>query len=572
MTESSSPLDVERLTFRYRSAAEPSLREVAFAAQAGELMLIAGGSGSGKSTLLRCLNGLIPRSYSGDLSGTIAINGHDPAGLGLAKLAQLVGTLLQDCDRQIVASYVERQVAFGPENLGWPRERVRAAVAGTLERLGIAHLRGRETVHLSGGERQKVALAGLLAMDPQIVLLDEPLASLDPASAREALALFRALADGGRTVLLVEHRVEDALAIAPERTLFLRDGKQVFLGPSREFLALADPREVKLPAEHALRGAGDGRELGIGELFSPTPNSDPPAPSSRPAPGDTLLELQDVRFAYGDGPEILRGVSLTVREGEVVAIMGPNGAGKSTLMRHAIGLLRPKSGAVRVAGRDARGATVAHLARTVGYVFQNPAHMLFAPTVRDELSFGPRNLGADPAAALAAVPGALAQVGLAGFDERAPLSLSFGQQKRLGIAAVLSMRPRVLVLDEPTAGQDHGSTQALMRTIGALGSIAATVLITHDVDMAVSYATRVVLMRDGQIEADGPPEQVLADRALTERCRVVPTSLLELNLRLLPRTGRFLPIEGLAAFIAELDSNPLIPHPPTPSPSRGGGV
>jgi len=551
MIQDTPPLAVDGLTFRYRSAAAPSISDLNFVAAAGDLLLIAGGSGSGKSTLLRCLNGLIPRSYSGDLSGQIAINGQAPATMGLAQLAQLVGTILQDPDRQIVASYVERQVAFGPENLGWPRERIRATVAATLDRLQITHLRNRETGGLSGGERQKVALAGLLSMNPRILLLDEPLASLDPASAREALALFRELADDGRAVLLVEHRVEDALVARPERTLFLRGGQLAFLGASEDFLVLADPREVKLPADVALARLGSGaqdRPL-IANRQSPIVN--------RQSLGDPLLEFADIRFGYGDGPEILRGISLTLREGEVVAIMGPNGAGKSTLLRHGIGLLRPKSGQVRVAGRDARGATVAQLARTVGYVFQSPSHMLFAPTVRDELTFGPRNLGIDAAAADAAVPAALAQVGLAGFEDRAPLSLSFGQQKRLGIAAVLSMRPRVLVLDEPTAGQDHGSTQALMHMIGGLEGLAATVLITHDVDLVVSYATRVVLMRDGQIEADGPPEQVLADRALIERCRIVSTSLLELNIQLLPRTGRFLPIEQLAPFAqAELRNIP----------------
>ncbi|MEO7912901.1 MAG: ABC transporter ATP-binding protein, partial [Roseiflexaceae bacterium] len=420
MTEPSPPLAVDGLTFRYRSAAAPSISDLNFVAAAGDLLLIAGGSGSGKSTLLRCLNGLIPRSYGGDLSGQIAIDGQAPASLGLAQLAQLVGTILQDPDRQIVASYVERQVAFGPENLGWSRERIRAAVAATLERLRITHLGNRETGGLSGGERQKVALAGLLSMNPRILLLDEPLASLDPASAREGLALFRELADDGRAVLLVEHRVEDALVARPERTLFMRDGRQAFLGASQDFLALADPHEVKLPADVALMRLGDA-----GQSFIPLPGP-------RPTPGDPLIELDDIHFGYGNGPEILRGISLTLREGEVVAIMGPNGAGKSTLLRHGIGLLRPKSGLARVAGRDARSSTVAQLARTVGYVFQSPSHMLFAPTVRAELTFGPRNLGLDPAAADAAVPAALAQVGLTGFEDRAPLSLSFGQQKRLG--------------------------------------------------------------------------------------------------------------------------------------------
>ncbi len=531
-----APLQVENLGFRYRAAATPSLHDVSFAARAGELLLVVGGSGSGKSTLLRCLNGLIPRSYRGDLSGMIGIDGQNPAELGLAELAQLVGTVLQDPDRQIVASYVGRQVAFGPENLGWPRERIHAAVSKTLERLGITYLRERETGLLSGGERQKVALAGLLSMEPRILLLDEPLASLDPASAREALALFRQLADEGHTVLLVEHRVEDVLHARPERALFLREGRQVFLGPTAEFLQLADPLEVKLPADIALQSL-------TSEHVAPL------VAKPRPAPGDAIIEFDNIHFAYDNGTPILKGISLQVHEGEVVAILGPNGAGKTTLLRHAIGLLRPTRGQVRVNGVDARTATVAQLARTVGYVFQSPSHMLFAPTVREELLFGPRNLGRDVPAAEAAVPQALAQVGLQGFEERAPFSLSFGQQKRLGIAAVLSMQPRVLVLDEPTAGQDHGSTRMLMQTVGGLEGLAATVLITHDVDLAVSYATRVVLMRDGQIEADGPPEEVLADRTLMERCRVVPTSLLELNLRLLPRTGRFLPLEQLLPYV-----------------------
>jgi energy-coupling factor transport system ATP-binding protein len=258
MTHDSPPLAVEGLTFRYRSAAASSISDLNFSAARGDLLLIAGGSGSGKSTLLRCLNGLIPRSYGGDLSGRIMIDGQAPIGMNLARLAQLVGTILQDPDRQIVASYVERQIAFGPENLGWPRERIRAAVAATLEQLQITHLCDRETDGLSGGERQTVALAGLLSMNPRILLLDEPLASLDPASAREALALFRELADDGRAVLLVEHRVEDALVACPERTLFLRDGQQSFLGASQDFLALADPHEVKLPADVALTRLGDG--------------------------------------------------------------------------------------------------------------------------------------------------------------------------------------------------------------------------------------------------------------------------------------------------------------------------
>ncbi|MCG8352863.1 MAG: energy-coupling factor ABC transporter ATP-binding protein [Chloroflexales bacterium] len=531
-------LSIEQLGFRYRTATQSALQDVVFDAAAGELLLVAGGSGSGKSTLLRCLNGLAPRSYRGEFTGRLQIMGQDPASLNLAQLAQLTGTLLQDPERQIVASYVERQAAFGPENLGWSRERINTAVATTLERLGITRLRQRETHHLSGGERQKVALAGLLTMQPPILLLDEPLASLDPASAREALALFRELADEGRTVLLVEHRVEDALAADPQRALFLAEGRQRYLGDIAGFLQFADPREVKLPVTIALQHGGNG-------VSQPVP------PRPRPSPGDPLLEFKDVHFAYGDGAPVLRGVSLTVRQGEVVAILGPNGAGKSTLLRHTIGLHKTQRGLVCVAGQDVRRSTTAQLAHTVGYVFQSPSHMLFASTVREELAFGPRNLGRNAAEIEALLPDMLTQVGLDGFADRAPFSLSFGQQKRLSIAAVLSMQPRVLVLDEPTAGQDYANTIALMHTIGALRGLEATVVITHDLDLAITYATRVVLMRDGQIEADGPPEQVLSDPARLERCRIIPSSLLQLNLQLLPRTGRFLGSAELAPYLAE---------------------
>ncbi len=537
----SSVLQIEQVSFRYRRASQPSLRDLSCALAASELLLVAGGSGSGKSTLLRCINGLIPRSYTGDFTGKVLLQGRAAADMSMVQLALSVGTLLQDPERQIVASTVERQVAFGPENLGWPRERIRQAVTATLKRLGMEHLAKRETQYLSGGERQKVALAGVLVMEPPILLLDEPLANLDPASAREALTTFRALAQEGHALVLVEHRVEDTLFAQPDRALYLHEGQVTYAGDVPGFVEFADPHEVKLPFEMSLarlQASGDDGSL----------------PAPRPTPGDPLLEFEDVIFAYEDSPPTLRGVSLSVHQGEVVAILGPNGAGKSTLLRHAIGLLKPQQGNVRVGGVDARQMTTAQLARTVGYVFQSPSHMLFAPTVREEVAFGPRNLGRSRAEIEAALPQALANVRLDVPLESAPLALSFGQQKRLSIAAVLGMQPRVLVLDEPTAGQDHANTVGLMHMIGRLRGLEATVLITHDLDLALSYATRIVLMYEGQIVADGLPEQVLTDRALLERCRIVPTSLLEHNLQLLPETGRFLSAPALAQFILKGES------------------
>jgi energy-coupling factor transport system ATP-binding protein len=262
-----------------------------------------------------------------------------------------------------------------------------------------------------------------------------------------------------------------------------------------------------------------------------------------------LVELRDVEFGYDETP-VLHGVSLKVQRGDRIALLGPNGSGKSTLVKHMIGLLRPRRGAVSIGGAPAETLSVAQAARQVGYVFQSPSHMLFAPTVREELAFGPRNVGqsADEIARHSAE--ALALVGLEGYDDRPPLTLSFGQQRRLCIASVIAMRAQVLLMDEPTAGQDYRSYTQFMDGILELGAFAAQIFITHDIDLAISYANRVLLFADGRIVADGPPHEVLARVDLLERCRLRPTSLLYENIRLLPQTGAFQRLEALAALVS----------------------
>jgi energy-coupling factor transporter ATP-binding protein EcfA2 len=243
---------------------------------------------------------------------------------------------------------------------------------------------------------------------------------------------------------------------------------------------------------------------------------------------------------------VIHDTALTIRSGDIVAVLGPNGAGKTTLVKHAIGLLKPTSGQVRVGGEDTRTLSVAQIAHTVGYVFQSPSHMLFAPTVVQELAFGPRNLGYQEEMIAEGVRQAIETVNLAGLEEYPPLALSFGQQKRVSIAAVLAMRSKILVMDEPTAGQDYANYMAFMDTILQTPGFQAILFITHDLDLAITYANRVVLMSEGRIAAEGDPEKVLSDLDLLRSCRLVPTSLLELNLKYLPRTGRFMSAEALA--------------------------
>ncbi|MBN1876948.1 MAG: ABC transporter ATP-binding protein [Anaerolineae bacterium] len=533
----SMPLSLKHLTFRYRIREQPAIHELTFDLQPGELLLVAGASGCGKTTLMRCINGLIPRSYRGELEGDIFLFGRDARGLPMSELSQTVGTLLQDPERQIVGSFVLNEVAFGLENLGLPRDEILKRVDETLDYLGILHLRDRETFGLSGGEKQKVALAGVLAMQPRILLLDEPLASLDPASAQEALALFRKLADEGVSIMLVEHRVEDALHIGPDTVLFMDDGEQIYYGPPDGLMGIVDYHKVKLPAPVVLERA----------RHDPPPTFSPHLKAVAGEERQPLVVFEDVHFRYDRVlPDVLHGINFTIHKGDVVAVLGPNGAGKTTLVKHALGLLKPTQGQVFLEAKSTRDITVAQAAQTIGYVFQSPTQMLFAPTVEEELSFGPRNLRYDEDCIRQNVDRALDVVNMAGYRDSPPLALSFGQQKRISIAAVLAMRSRILMMDEPTAGQDYWNYVAFMDAILQMPGFDAVIFITHDVDLAVTYANRVVLIHDGRIAAQGPPEDVMQDYELLRSCRVVPTSLLDLNLKYLPQTGRFTRAEILA--------------------------
>jgi energy-coupling factor transporter ATP-binding protein EcfA2 len=532
------PLVVENLSFRYRDRDESAIRNVSFELEPGKILLVAGASGCGKTTLIRCINGLIPRSYKGELSGRVLLNDQDTAAMPLSRISQIVGTVLQDPERQILGAHVFTEVAFGLENLGLPREEILRRVNETLEYLGITHLKNRETFYLSGGEKQKVAVAGTLVMQPSILLLDEPLASLDPASAQEALMLIRRLADEGKTVVIIEHRVEDVLKISPELSCFMIDGEVRYFGPTAGLEAVVDYREVKLPAAMILEKA----------RHDSLPTYVPPTLAA--AHNGPLVEFRDVAFAYEPETPVLQDINLSIRAGDIIAVLGPNGAGKTTLVKHAIGLLKPKQGQVLLEGVDTRELSVAQIAHSIGYVFQSPSHMLFAPTVREELAFGPQNLRFDQETIERNVTEAVGILNLKTLEDYPPLGLSFGQQKRVSIAAILAMRSKILVMDEPTAGQDYKNYMAFMNAILGLPNFAAILFITHDVDMAVCYANRVILVHEGSIAADGPPAVVLADFELLRRCRVVPTSLLAANLEHLPKTGRFMPAEALAYVLA----------------------
>ncbi|GJQ52216.1 MAG: cobalt ABC transporter ATP-binding protein [Anaerolineaceae bacterium] len=537
MTEA-LPLAVKDLSFRYRDRQETAIRNISFDVRAGEILLIAGASGCGKTTLIRCLNGLAPRSYKGEINGRVAVFGKDIQSWKLSQISQKIGTALQDPERQILGTKVVNEVAFGLENLNIPREEIFQRVDEALTFLKIFHLRERETFSLSGGEKQKLALAGILAMRPSILLLDEPLASLDPASAQDALDTARFLADQGITILMVEHRVEDVLRIKPERVMLMDSGEIRYLGDAAGLFNVASFREVKLPANVIVeRAKAEAPPEEINLL---------PGATSADSNDEAIVKFENVAFGYESNVEVLHGLNLEIKRGDVIAVLGPNGAGKTTFVKHAIGLLKPKTGRVLVNGRDTKEISVAQIASVLGYVFQSPSHMLFAPTVREELAFGPTNLRHSDERIEMEVKEALRIVNLSDKENDPPLALSFGQQKRVSIAAILAMQSKILVMDEPTAGQDYQNYMNFMDSILQLPSFEAILFITHDVDLAVIYANRVLIVNDGRLVADGRPQDVLRDFDRLKANRLEATSLLRLNLERLGETGKFMRAEALA--------------------------
>jgi len=538
-------LEIDSLTFRYRRATEPAIRDLSVAVEPGEVLLVAGPSGCGKSTLIRAINGLIPHAYRGDLEGRVRVSGRATTETRLRDLAELVGTVLQDPRKQLVGSTIAAELAFGPENLGRPREEIARRLESVLAETGLRHLVGRTTDELSGGESQQLAIAGALMLEPRLLVLDEPLANLDPVAAHRLIGLVRQLADQGTAVVIVEHRVEDVLDANPDRVLYLEDGTTRYLGPMDGFLSVADPRLVKVPFAVSMARARAVQEDA----------GDHPTPSHRDQAGTPRLAWRNVDAGY-DERVVLQGVTASLGPFERVAVLGPNGSGKTTLFKAAIGLVPLQAGEVRVDGASTRGRTVADLAALFGYVFQNPSQMLFAPNVDDEVLFGPRNLGRDASGFDQLVDDVLGRVGLSAEHEirsRPPLTLSFGQQKRLAIAVALALQPRTLVLDEPSAGQDHRSATAFMREVGRIDGLESVYFVTHDADLALAHADRILLMRDGRIVADAAPLDVIADRERWAACNLRYTSLMDANARWGPATGRFLGADELARWVVSQD-------------------
>ncbi len=526
-------IKAENLSYRYPNGPEWALREVNLDVRPGEYVLLCGASGSGKSTLCRTLNGLVPHFHGGRLEGRLTVNGVDTRDHPVAGLFAHVGLVFQNPEAQLFNSTVERELAFGLESLGLEPAEIRRRVAWAAEVIGVEHLLPRSPHKLSGGEGQLVAIAAILALRPPILALDEPYANLDPAAAARVREAVRQVHQMGITVVLAEHRLHDLVADA-NRMVVLYQGRMVLDGPPRQVLA-EDVEAFGLNPPLPVRMF---RELGrpevpltveeAQELLTGLPS--PPLPDGgwgrgAVSPGDPVVTVENLSFAFGGQP-VLQDVSLAVRQGECVALVGANGSGKTTLIKHFNGLYRPHAGRVLVLGRDTWQAQVAELARHVGLVFQNPNDQFFAPSVRQEIEVGPRTLGVYDPTWCRELMGLFEMEPLL---DRSPYRLSEGQKKRVTFAAIMAGRPELIVLDEPTTGQDKPFRDGLGRLLRELQAQGHTiVLVTHDLEFAEANARRWIVLADGRVVADGAPGLVMADDEVMRRAHLLPTEAFRL--------------------------------------------
>lgn len=541
----------DNLWYVYAGQKEPALKNVSLKISEGDFVLIAGPTGCGKSTLALCLTGLIPHVLGGEMQGKVVVDGKDTRSYEVFQLAQSIGLVFQNAESQLCSLTVEDEAAFGPENLAQPREEIEKRVDFALNATGLNDLRQKYTFNLSGGQKQRTAIAASLSMLPKILVLDEPLSELDPVGSREVLQTLKKLNEEFCiTVVLIEQKLEQVLGFT-KKVILLKAGEIVANGETsevfkykkrEEWLGLRIPETLKLSYELIERGLLAKPALSVEEASA----SMPPMWASRlNRPLDSisvlrqeknrssqneLVKAEGLFYVYDDGTVALQDIDLSIFPGEFIAILGGNGAGKTTLALQMSGQLKPTKGKMYIEGKDTTKRSIADLAGIVGYTFQNPDCQLFCKTVNDEIAFGPKHLGLPKEEVNSRVKEILHIMGLDQFKDRDPHALSGGQKIGVAVASVLAMKTKILILDEPTLGQDFNRIRSLMMLLRSLNKQGlAVVVITHDVNIAAEYACRAILMHKGKILADGDPHDVLSQEDLLLSAGLEPPTAVYLS-------------------------------------------
>jgi len=524
-------IHIKDLSFTYRNSNTKTLDGINLNLNEGEMVTVMGRSGAGKSTLCRCLNGIIPKFIKGDLTGTIEILGESIKDKHIYQVAQNVGLVFQDFESQLFSTNVELEVAFGPENLAIPRDEIRQRINYALKTVGLEGFEKRQPYALSGGEKQRLAIASVLSSKPKIMVLDEPATDLDPGGRYEIFTALNELRKESISILLVEHDTEDV--IETNRTVILDSGKIVASGNTHDLF-----RDVKLLEQYGIRPLQIPKlfmEAGLDltpltakeaynngyDLLNPLLNEEKydliRIKDAEKKYGDVAIEVKGLKYSYAGNENALDGIDLTIKEGEFVAIIGQNGSGKTTLAKHFNGLLRPSAGSIKCFGKDTARMKISELGKIVGYVFQNPDHQIFANTVREELTFGPRNYGLLEDQISINVLQSLQSVHLEGYEDQDPFSLTKGERQRVAVASVLACKPGVLILDEPTTGLDYIQQKSMMELLRSLNEAGHTIIIiTHSLWVVAEYAHRAIVMDEGSIIMDGTVREVFSQQEKME--------------------------------------------------------
>ena len=535
-------ISFNQFTFQYDAQAEATLKDISFDIVKGEKVLILGPSGSGKSTLAQCLNGIIPNIHKGQAQGQVRIAGQNIFKQSIYDKSQLVSTVLQDPDGQFIGLTVAEDLAFALENDCANQSEMKDKVALWAERLDLTSLLNHRPQDLSGGQKQRVSLAGVLIDESPILLFDEPLANLDPKSGQETIDLIDKIhKEVGATTIIIEHRLEDVLYRPVDRILLVNDGTLLFNGSPDELLSstlllengIREPLYVTV-----LRQLGfDTRDaenlsqldaLDLSDLVLP----DRVLKDKRDISSDSILKVEGLSVSYGDNPAIIEDISFSLKKGERLAIVGKNGAGKSTLAKALCGFV-PSQGKITYKGQDISQDSIAERSERIGFVLQNPNQMISQTMIFDEVALGLRLRGIEEDEVEERVHEVLKTCGLYSFRKWPISALSFGQKKRVTIASILVLKPEIIILDEPTAGQDYKTYTDIMNFLDSLQKQGHTiVMITHDMQLMLEYSDRCLVVVEGKIIADDNPVTILNQKDLLESANLKQTSLYTLGQKL----------------------------------------
>ena len=553
-------IEIQELTFKYNGAKKNALDKISLEIEKGGFVGIIGESGAGKTTLCNCINGLIPHHYTGDFYGSVKVDGTDTFEINAGKLALKVGSVFQDIESQITGYFVEDEILFGLENFGIPADEIESRITSALETMGIGELRHKEISSLSGGQKQKVVIAAILALEPDILVLDEPTGELDPASSVQIFQMLKKLnEEKGITIIVAEQKIM-LLCEFVKKLIVLEHGTCVHYGEIRSTLThqremeeagINCPRVLTLTGKMVDQGlapkgmkaedriclnaqeAAEFIKKVAGKKIAEAAGSAEKNPvSAESSDGDIVLEFSNVGFSYNETANV-RDLNVKVRKGDFISIIGSNGAGKSTFSKLTNGLLKPSTGDVLVVGKNTKQQKVSALAKHIGFLFQNPDRQICCSTVREEIAFSLRNNGIVEEEIKTRVEKTLSEFGFDGDTE--PFNMSRGQRQRLCLACLIALNPEILILDEPTTGLDYRECMEVMGKIRALNESGTTVImVCHDMEVVLDFAKTIIVMNRGEILGQGPTREVLSNRDLLQKARLLPPQIAQVAMLLGP--------------------------------------